>query len=50
MLVPASAAISRMLVASKPFSAKPRIAASMIASRVVLGVALAAWGSWTDSP
>ena len=34
--VPAAAAISRMPVASNPFSPKPRSAASMIASRVVV--------------
>ena len=34
MLLPAAAAISRMPVATKPFSPKPRSAASMMASRV----------------
>ena len=34
MLVPAIVAISRVLVAANPFSAKPRMPASMIAFRV----------------
>ena len=36
MLVPASAAISRVVVAAKPFSAKPRSPASTIDVRVSL--------------